>query len=439
MDTKIKAVLYTGKTYKDGSHPIMIRITQNRKRIYKAVGHSVVPDAWNDENHCVYEKYPKITKRQEGELNLQRLAERKEKYKNAIVLNNAGTINTDISDKLAEVSGLTQKLKVNEESLDLKNIKTMLNPQELGDRNKSFITFANEYRDKFLAAGSVGTYKSYKSILTKLEDHLNKKDLLFADVTVQFLQDYKAHLQSIDNKVNTIHKNLKSIRAIYYAAIAQQIIPMEKNPFFVFKLTQDNNVKKDKLTVEEIVAIEKLKLNEGSLIWHARNFFLFSFYCAGIRASDALQLKWKNLSSDGRIEYRMDKTGHHKSIGLIPKANAILKQYRPAKPNPEGFIFPFIDPSQDLTNDMTLYNQISIGTALVNKYLKDVATAADITKTISTHIARHSFSDIARKRKASVYDISKMLGHSSIKITEAYLASFDVDSQDEAMKSIMDF
>jgi hypothetical protein len=28
---KIKAVLYTSKTYKDGAHPIMIRLTQNRK------------------------------------------------------------------------------------------------------------------------------------------------------------------------------------------------------------------------------------------------------------------------------------------------------------------------------------------------------------------------------------------------------------------------
>ncbi len=66
---KIKAILYSTKTYKDGSHPIMIRITQNRKRIYKTVGYSVVPDAWDEDNSQVYEKKPQISKRQEGQLN----------------------------------------------------------------------------------------------------------------------------------------------------------------------------------------------------------------------------------------------------------------------------------------------------------------------------------------------------------------------------------
>lgn len=436
---KIKAVLFTSKTYKDGSHPIMIRITQNRKLLYKSVGHAVVPDAWDEENHCVYEKAPKITKRQEGQLNSEKLAEIRERYKHAVVPHNAGTINSDIKDKLDEIAGINQKIKVNEESLDLKTIKTKLSYQVIGDRNKSFLAFAKEYRDNFLKVGSVGTYRRYKSILTKLEEYLKNKDLLFADVTVQFLQGYQGHMQSKGNKVNTIHNHLKSIRAIYYAAIAEEVITAEKNPFFVFKLKSDNSVKKDKLTVDEIIAIETLKLKEDSVIWHSRNFFLFSFYCAGIRASDTLQLKWQNVSSEGRLEYRMEKTGHNKSISLIPKAKAILKQYKTPQSQPEDFIFPFLDTSLDLTNGITLFNQISSGTALVNKYLKEVATEAKIEKVISTHIARHSFADIARSRKASIYDISKMLGHSSIKITEAYLASFDVDSQDETMNTILDF
>jgi len=436
---KIKAVLYKSKTYKDGSHPIMIRITQNRKVIYKAVGHSVVPDAWDEENHCVYEKKPQITKKLEGQLNPQKIAELKKRYPDAIVVHNARHINTAIKDKIDEVSDISQKLKVNEETVDLKNIKNKLNPNDSGDRNKSFLVFGEEYRDNFLKAGSVGTYKRYKTVLTKIEDFIPKKDILFTDITVQFLQDYRAHLLLKGNKINTIHNNIKSIRAIYYEAIAQQIITSEKNPFFIFKLQSDSSVKKDKLTIEEILTLEKLDLEKGSLKSHVRNFFLLSFYCAGIRASDVLQLKWSNIKGEGRLEYEMTKTGHPKSISLIPKTEAILKIYKTKKSKPEDFIFPFIDSSLDLKNNVILYNQISSCTSLVNKYLKEVATDAGIKKTITTHIARHSFSDIARKRGASIYDISKMLGHSSIKITEAYLASLDIEGQDENMKSILDF
>ena len=54
------------------------------------------------------------------------------------------------------------------------------------------------------------------------------------------------------------------------------------------------------------------------------------------------------------------------------------------------------------------------------------------------HISRHSFANIARQKNANVYDISKALGHSSLKITESYLSKFDTQSQDETMKQVFD-
>lgn len=41
------------------------------------------------------------------------------------------------------------------------------------------------------------------------------------------------------------------------------------------------------------------------------------------------------------------------------------------------------------------------------------------------HISRQSFADYARREGWGVYDIAKMLGHASLKTTEAYLASLD--------------
>lgn len=54
------------------------------------------------------------------------------------------------------------------------------------------------------------------------------------------------------------------------------------------------------------------------------------------------------------------------------------------------------------------------------------------------HQSRHSFANIARQKKANVYDISKALGHTSLKITETYLSKFDTTSQDETMKQVFD-
>lgn len=54
------------------------------------------------------------------------------------------------------------------------------------------------------------------------------------------------------------------------------------------------------------------------------------------------------------------------------------------------------------------------------------------------HLARHSFANIARQKNANVYDISKALGHSNLKITETYLSKFDTASQDATMKKVFE-
>lgn len=436
---KVKAILYKVKTYSDGTHPILIRLTLNRERIYKSVGYSVPPESWDDDKGLVWEKKPTISKRQEGQLNEEKLKLLKANYSNASLLSNARHINTIIEDSIAEVNNIIQLLHVNGEDVNLKTIKEKLNPSSQGDRKSSFFIYAKEREELLYNLGSIGTSRSYNSAIAKFRTFLKGKDIQFLDVNLKLLQDYEAYMVSKGLKTNTIHNNFKILRAIYYAAQKEGIVSADKNPFFIFKLKLDNQVKKDKLNVEEIVAIEKLSLDEYSLIWHVRNCFLFSFYCAGIRVSDLLQLKWQNISSSDRIEYKMDKTGGYKSIALLPKAKAILSFYKMEDQKPGDFIFPFLNTEANLHNPSILHAQLSAKTTIVNKYLKKIAELAKIDKVLSSHIARHSFSDIARKRGTSLYDISKLLGHSSIKITESYLASLDTESQDAAHKGALDF
>jgi integrase/recombinase XerD len=102
----------------------------------------------------------------------------------------------------------------------------------------------------------------------------------------------------------------------------------------------------------------------------------------------------------------------------------------------ESFIFPFFSNKYNYTNQLFLHNQIGAKTALINKYLKQVAIRAKITKKITTHIARHSFADIARQKTDNIYNLSTTLGHSSLKVTEAYLASFDEKAVDDTLDSV---
>ena len=327
---------------------------------------------------------------------------------------------------------------MNEEVISISRIKKELK-NEVSTLKGDFIAYGIKFQDRFLAAGAIGTYKRYKTMLNSLKSFLERDKLSFSELTLDLLERYEIYLKNEGYKQNTIHTRLKSIRAILYHAMKHGEADTTSNPFFHFKLKVDKNIVKDRLSIEELRKIEKVHLEKDTMVWHAKNCFLFSFYCAGVRISDLLQLRWRNITSDNRLVYTMFKTQVNKSILLLPKAKQILELYASKHNDPNAYIFSLINTDSELDKPKVLYNQISSATARVNKALKILAEKSEIDKKLSTHIARHSFSDIARKRNTSIYDISKLLGHSSIKITESYLASLDIESQDASLIEVLDF
>ena len=433
---KIKPILKSKKD-KYGRCPIYISISKHRRQRLIRVGYMVPPNAWNKREGKVYEVKPRLTPALSAKLTQGEIAMLKEEFATAEVLHNAKTINSEIQNKVSALVQLQTKIRSNDESLDLKNIKKQFDIDPDSDRAKNFLIYAEDARDNLLKSGNIGTHTRYKTVLKRLSDHMNGKILTFQDITHQFLNDYKADLQKAELKTNSIHNHFKTIRAIFNKAIREEVVPQDKNPFTIFQLNEDKNTKKEKLNEEEINKIEELIFPEYSLLWNCKNTFIFSFNVAGIRIGDLLQLKWSNITTEGRIEYRMAKTGTLKSIKLNTKANKILSYYSKNKKMPSDYIFPFLSCEENYSDKTFLFRQVSAKTSLINKYLKKIGEHAKIEKKITTHIARHSFSDIARAKGKSVYDISRVLGHSSINITETYLAKMDLNSQDEMMEGVL--
>ena len=359
---------------------------------------------------------------------------------------------------------------------------------KMKDRKKaySFISFVEDYASRTLDAGDYRTQTKYITFLNKLKLFINgikveripslpkgaeftlfmskqKKDLSMNNITLSFLNKFKAYLQKCPNTrdseqtlhINTISKQFDIFKSLYNKArleLKEEGLTLKENPFNDFVCeTIDTN--KEKLTEEEINLLNALSLEEGSLLWHARNCFMLAFYCAGMRAGDLIQLRGTNIvheSNTWRISYRMDKTSARKEILLIPEALDILKKYINLEKRNSDYIFPLLDNNEPYASAITweekntlpsnvkriLSQQVNSKNSLLNKYLNKLAKEAGITKKVSMHIARHSFANIARQKNANVYDISKALGHSSLKITETYLSKFDTASQDATIRQV---
>ena len=80
-------------------------------------------------------------------------------------------------------------------------------------------------------------------------------------------------------------------------------------------------------------------------------------------------------------------------------------------------------------------NQKTGRIAIINTQLKILAKEAGIDKNLSSHIARHTFANIASQTE-NVYFISQLMRHSNIAMTQNYLNDLNEIEQDKSLKRI---
>jgi integrase len=385
---------------KDGTIPIYLRITQNRKYKLLSTGISIDEKHWNPDKSEIRKNHPR------------------NKF-----------LNSQLERFVYEAKKTLESLPDSEKKAGAIKEALQVNPAD----QDNFFEYANMFVDKLEQDKRYWEWKQTRVTLNKLKAY-HSGTLDFSDITKPFLEGFKQYLKvEFQNGNNTINKQFQRIRRITKSAI--EAGKLTNDPFLGFEGMPKEKNEKTRLSIEQIQAIEALKLKPGSPLDITRDAFLFSFYNAGIRFGDMARLKWNHII-DGRLKYNMAKTRTGKNIKLLAPALRILDKYKPEQPKQDAFIFPLLKPDKNYSDEMFLKKQISSKNFIANKNLKKLAEMAGIHENISFHVSRHSFADYARTAGMSIYDISKALGHSDIQITQMYLKSFDETSLDSSMEAL---
>ncbi|RHE11015.1 integrase [Phocaeicola vulgatus] len=75
----------------------------------------------------------------------------------------------------------------------------------------------------------------------------------------------------------------------------------------------------------------------------------------------------------------------------------------------------------------------------MNAYLKELADICGIKKTLTTHVARHTFATFALANGVSIESVAKMLGHTNVQMTRHYARVLDRTVIREMSQIKMDF
>ena len=328
------------------------------------------------------------------------------------------------------------------------------------EKSGSFLEFARHHTQSFYIAGRIPYWKRWVGFCNKLETFAKENrmnDISFADIDLSFLKRYEAFLRSLPSErdkerqlgVNTVHSQLKLFRTLVREA--QKMGRVKQNPFDLFSMSSEKTVK-EKLSKDELDRLLGLDLTEGSVKWHCRNAFMFSYYCAGIRVRDLLHLRWLNITSEGRLNYQMGKNHKVRDLFLVEQALSILRMYASAETTPSDYIFPFMPKESPWSHALQLEDRdvlspdvkvkmdacVVAKTSLINKCLKQLASDAGIVKKLSMHISRHSFAKAAKMKGIDNLSVKELLAQSSVAVTERYMGDFDTEQNDADLRRIFD-
>ncbi|KAB2879742.1 tyrosine-type recombinase/integrase [bacterium] len=404
----IKLVLRK-ETKKDGTSPLAIRITKDRKSSYIYLDYSVKPEQWDGTQQRVKKSHP-----------------------------NATWLNHFLLKKLAEA---------NEKALELESARQHVSPQTVRRKVKptagsTLFAQADLYLQRLRADGKFNRFNADSPRVKHLKEFL-KHDMAFQDVTITLIERFKAWLkhgyrryahskQGMSERSAVNH--LVVLRSIFAQAIAEGACDEKFYPFGKGKLKiKFPDSRKEGLTREEVARLEETPL-EGPAD-HARNLWLVSYYFAGIRISDVLRLQWDDIR-DGRLYYIMGKNAKGDSLKVSDKAMAIFERYRLKETKESGLIFPDLAET-DLKDKFETQRAIANRTNAIDTLLrKKVAPACKIDKKLTMHIARHTFGNLSGD-KIPVQMLQKLYRHSSITTTIGYQANFMHKDADDALDAVI--
>lgn len=272
--------------------------------------------------------------------------------------------------------------------------------------------------------------KAYRSLVLGLKNHLvrHKGTIIpFCDINKSFLIGFHQYLNTAEVCGNA-SKNRRRLLSQgtkwnYFNIFSRLLNKACREGYLVSNPIRDLNPeerprraepKKTYLILREVRKLASVPLQEHPEVKQA---FLFSCLC-GLRFSDVKRLQWYNLQTDSRgntlAEIIQQKTG---SRLYLPISDEAMKQLPPSNRR-EGPVFKHL-PDASYTG----------------KILKKWIRAAGIRKPVTFHTARHTFATLSLTYGAELYTISKLLGHSNIRVTQIY-ADIISEKKREAVDAI---
>lgn len=383
------------KQYADanGERQIVIAITQNDKQIFEKTPYKVKHSEWTGIKHAwVSKKRPNYAK-----------------------------INSELTKLITKIETEYQKLEDEQGIVTKEQVFNSINKQFL---KEDYLAYWDEVASGF---DNWNQEKGYLTTKSKIIDYHGTKSLDFKQVNKEWLKGFEDYLRDNDLADESIAANLKRLRRVWNIAVEAGIVDKKYYPFgkggFKIKQTNAYSEKTQRLTPEELNAVFMQQYQRYSVVWYVQKGFELAFNLCGIRIEDLLTLK-QSYVKNGRITYNMKKgvtKSKQMSFLIDAEIQRILNELSTNEIKGDKYLLPFLPVGIEQKSSRVYKTEVGRKTALYNKYLKQIADDAGVSKTLTSHLARHSFAATMYDATKDLKFVQQNLGHKNINTTMGYI------------------
>lgn len=320
-------------------------------------------------------------------------------------------LNRKITDLIKNYEGIARSVIQDGKEVTYQTFSAALE-RKSGKFGTDFIEFCYYVMDRRGLRAS--TLRAHRYTLETLRE--SRIIRTFDDLTPDNIKRFDLWLrrQDPDREQPTIYNYHKRLRPYINEAVALGII--EESPYVKFKAERGKNKPKNALNEEELSAVRSLDFTDKSLS-KARDLFIFCCYTGLAYADmDVFDFSKDVVMVHGHyyIDKQRVKTGTKFYTPILPPAMAILEKYD--------------------------YQLPRITQQAYNRLLKCIGSLIKTKKSLSSHIARYTFATtVLLGNEVPIESVSKMMGHTSIQITQMYakILNSSIEKQAERLSSIL--
>jgi integrase len=314
---------------------------------------------------------------------------------------------------------MLEQAKIVAQQLDATLTASISGTLHIVSRDKSFIKFFEE----FAGTKEGQTRANYFQCLSVLKEFLHPAtDLAFGTLSEAFCAQFKDFLlskvHSQTYKPNTAKLYFTLFKAVVNDAAKRKLLATNPAENITLNVRYEGSAyEKFALTSEEIQAMLSTEL-DSALFPVIKNIFIFTLATA-MRISDVLSVRFsdvKMIQGSPVLVFRMEKTERMHTVPLNSSALAVIEAQR----------------KKALSDDARIFHDAPSRRGVLYEFYKWSEKA--IGKRVTPHILRHTAATLMLS-SASAKDVSSLLGHKSLRITDHYLHAIS-KNQIDAVVSI---